>query len=247
MFMQPFVFILNNGNAGNRKSGAMICRRIHRRNQQRVFCPDDFGRQFLWKLNQLGIGCLVAALVLLSCGGCETASKTPLPDQPIATTPVTLSPGDVIKLTFPGAPELNQSQKIRTDGKVSLPLVGEVTAAGKRLVDFQNELIALYKPQLRNSEVLVTLESGVANVVVSGYVSKPGKLTFDRPTTVFQAIMEAGGVNEYGTLSNVHLIRIINGEQRTQVLNVKAAMTGKTAKVNYVKDGDVIYVAHSLF
>jgi len=170
-----------------------------------------------------------------------------LPDQPIATTPVTLSPGDVIKLTFPGAADLNQSQKIRADGKVSLPLVGEVTAAGKRLVDFQNELTGLYKPQLRNSDVVVSLESGTITVVVSGYVSKPGRLSFDRPTTVFQAIMEAGGPNEYGSLSNVHLVRIINGEQHTQVLNIRHAVSGKTTKVNYVKDGDVIYVAHSLF
>jgi protein involved in polysaccharide export with SLBB domain len=94
---------------------------------------------------------------------------------------------------------------------------------------------------------VVSLESGTISVVVSGYVSKPGRLTFDRPTTVFQAIMEAGGPNEYGNLSNVHLVRIINGQQHTQVLNIKEAMSGKTAKVNYVKDGDVVYVAHSLF
>jgi polysaccharide biosynthesis/export protein len=211
-----------------------------------MFCPDNFF-QFLRKLNQPRIGCVFATFVLLSCGGCETSSKTPLPDQPTATTPVNLSPGDVIKLTFPAASDLNQSQKIRADGKVSLPMVGEVTAAGKRLVDFQNELTALYKPQLRNSDVVVSLESGTVTVVVSGYVNKPGKFSFDRPTTVFQAIMEAGGVNEYGSLSNVHLVRIINGEQHTQVLNIRDAMSGKTTKVNYVKDGDVVYVKHSLF
>jgi protein involved in polysaccharide export with SLBB domain len=220
---------------------------MHIQNRQRTFWTDIFCRQFLRKLKQSGIGCVFATFVLLSCGGCETSSKTPLPDQPIATTPVTLSPGDVIKLTFPGATDLNQSQKIRADGKVSLPLVGEVTAAGKMLMDFQNELTALYKPQLRNSDVIVSLEKGEATVVVSGYVNKPGKFTFDRPTTVFQAIMEAGGVNEYGSLSNVHLVRIINGEQHTQVLNIRDAMSGKTTKVNYVKDGDVVYVKHSLF
>jgi polysaccharide export outer membrane protein len=165
----------------------------------------------------------------------------------VATTPVALSPGDVIKLTFPAASDLNQSQKIRADGKVSLPLVGEVTAAGKKLLDFQNELTGLYKSQLRNSDVVVTLESATATVVVSGYVNKPGKFSFDRPTTVFQAIMEAGGVSEYGSLSNVHLVRIVNRQQRTQILNIKDAMSGRTTTVNYVKDGDVVYVAHSLF
>lgn len=185
--------------------------------------------------------------ILLACNGCQTSSHAPLPNQPVATGPVTLSSGDVIKLSFPGSTDLNQSQKIRADGKVSLPLVGEVTAAGKTLVAFQNELIHLYKPQLRNSEVLVTLESGVGTVIVSGFVNKPAKLAFDRPTTVFQAIMEAGGVNDYGSLSNVHLVRVIDGEQHTEVLNLRSAMSGKPTKADYVKDGDVIYVARSLF
>ena len=193
------------------------------------------------------VASLAAAVICLVASGCQSASHAPLPNQPMANTPVTLSPGDVIKLTFPGSPDLNQAQKIRTDGKVSLPLVGEVTASGKTLSNFQSELIKLYKSELRNSDVLVTLESGTATVVVSGYVSKPGKFSFDRPTTVFQAIMEAGGVGAYGSLSKVHLIRTVNGEQHTQVLDLKAAMSGATTKVYYVKDGDVIYVAQRLF
>jgi protein involved in polysaccharide export with SLBB domain len=190
---------------------------------------------------------VLAALVMLLCTGCQSPNDTPLPQQPTAKTPVNLSPGDVIKISFSGASDLNQSQKIRADGKLSLPLIGEVTAAGKTLVDFQNELIRLYKPQLRNSDMVVTLESAVTQVVVSGAVSKPAKLTFDRPTTVFQAIMEAGGVNEYGSLRRVHLIRIVNGEQLTQVVDLRPALRGKAASLLYVRDGDVIYVPQGVF
>ena len=193
------------------------------------------------------LACISGGFVTIALCGCGSTTSTPLPNQPMANTPVRLSPGDVIKLTFPGSAELNQSQKIRSDGKVSLPLIGEVTASGKTVPDFQRELVGLYKTQLRNSEVLVTLESGVATVVVSGYVSKPGKFSFDRPTTVFQAIMEAGGVNEYGNLGKVHLVRTVGGEQHTQVLDLKSAMSGKTTQVYYVKDGDVIYVAQRIF
>jgi polysaccharide biosynthesis/export protein len=191
--------------------------------------------------------CLFAFLVFaaLACGGCQTS--TPLPNPPNAYTPVSLVPGDVIKLSFTDEIDLNQTQKIRRDGKVSLPLLGEVTAAGKRLIDFQNELIRRYEPQLENSDVLVTLENGTATVTVSGFANKPGRFLFDRPTTVFQAIMEAGGVSDYGSLSNVHLVRIINGEQRTEILNLKPTIRGKSTEAKYVKDGDVIYVSRSLF
>jgi len=189
----------------------------------------------------------LAAMVMLVCAGCQSSVQTPLPEQPTAKTPVNLAPGDVVKLSFVSATELSQSQKIRADGKLSLPLIGEVAAAGKTLVQFQNDLIRLYKPQLRNSDVVVTLESAVAQVTVSGAVSKPAKLTFDRPTTVFQAIMEAGGPNEYGNLRKVHLVRVVNGKQLTQVLDLKPAVSGETTNALYVKDGDVIWVPQGVF
>jgi polysaccharide export outer membrane protein len=192
--------------------------------------------------------CLFAFLVFaaLTCGGCQT-SQPPLPNPPGPKTAVRLSPGDTIKVSYADETIPDQVQKIRRDGKVSLPLIGEVTAAGKRIIDFQNGLISLYEPHVENSEVLVTLETGQATVIVSGFANKPGKLSFDRPTTVFQAIMEAGGVSDYGSPSNVHLTRIINGEQRTETLNLKPAIRGKPTQPKYVQDGDVIYISRSLF
>jgi polysaccharide export outer membrane protein len=193
--------------------------------------------------------CLFAFLVFaaLACGGCQTGPQVPLPNPPGPTTPVRLSPGDVIKLSFAEETDLDQVQKIRRDGKVSLPLLGEVRAAGKRIADFQNELVSLYEPKLENSEVLVTLENGLATVIVSGFANKPGKLSFDRPTTVFQAIMEAGGVSDYGSLSNIHLTRIINGEQRTETLNLRPTIHGNPTRPKYVQDGDVIYISRNWF
>ena len=164
-----------------------------------------------------------------------------------APTKVTLAPGDVVKLSFPGAPDLNQSQKIQTDGKINLPLIGEVEAAGRTIGRLQDELSSRYKPQLKDSTVVVTLESSVTQVVVSGAVAKPAKLTFDRPTTVFQAIMEAGGTTEYGNLKNVHLVRLVNGQQRTQILDLRPTLVGSTTRPYYVRDGDVIYIPLTFF
>ena len=178
---------------------------------------------------------------------CELPVVNPPPEQMAAPTSVSLVSGDVIKLTFPGAPDLNQSQKIQADGKINLPLIGEVDAAGKTLGTLQTDLALRYKPQLQSTTVLVTLESSVTQVVVSGAVSKGGKLSFDRPTTVFQAIMEAGGANEYGSLKRVHLIRIINGQQHTQVLDLRPIESGQTTRPYYVRDGDVIYIPASAF
>jgi polysaccharide export outer membrane protein len=153
----------------------------------------------------------------------------------------------VIKVAYADETVPDQTQKIRRDGKVSLPLIGELTAAGKRPIDFQHELVSRYEGNLDNNEVLVTLENGTANVTVSGFANKPGVYPFDRPTTVYQAVMEAGGVSDYGSLSNIHLTRIINGVQRTETINLRPSIRGKPIQPKYVQDGDVIYIARSLF
>src|SRR6266700_4431871 len=139
--------------------------------------------------------CLFAFLVFaaLACGGCQSPLP-PLPNPPGPRTAVRLSPGDVIKVSYADESIPDQTQKIRRDGKLSLPLIGEVTAAGNRVIDFQHELVRRYEGQLDNNEVLVTLENGSATVIVSGFANRPGRVVFDRPTTVYQAIMEAEGV-----------------------------------------------------
>jgi polysaccharide biosynthesis/export protein len=187
-----------------------------------------------------------ALMLVLCCSSCAPQTG-PIPEQAAAPTAVILVAGDVIRLAFPGAPELNQSQKIRTDGKVNLPLVGEVDAAGKTVITLQADLSERYKTQLKSSSVTVTLESSVTQVTISGAVAKPSKLSFERPTTVFQAIMEAGGVNEFGTLKSVHLVRLINGLQQTQILDLRPVTSGQSTKPYYVRDGDVIIVPRSMF
>jgi polysaccharide biosynthesis/export protein len=180
--------------------------------------------------------------------GCQTdANSTTFSGQADVPRHVILASGDVLKLTFSAAPELNQSQKIRADGKLSLPLVGEVDAAGKTVGQLQGDLIQLYKSQLKTPEVTVSLETSVTTVVVSGAVSKPGKIVFERPTTVFQAIMEAGGPSEFGTLKHVRLVRTVNGAQKSQVMNVHDTLIGQGTKPFYVRDGDVIYVPQTTF
>lgn len=196
------------------------------------------------KMRWIGFIILGAALPLFE--GCQTSRPQTALASPSAAA-VTLSAGDVIKISFPGATELNQTEKIRTDGKVNLPMVGEVTASGKTLTAFQSDLIARYKSQLKNNDVLVTLENGAGQVVVSGAVGKPGRIEFDRPTTVFQAIMEAGGVGPYGTLKKVRLVRTANGQQQSQVMDLTGMLKGHPSPAVYVRDGDVIYVPESAF
>src|SRR5258708_21689389 len=99
----------------------------------------------------------LAALVLLLSTGCQAPKKTRL--KLTSQTPSYLVAGDVVKISFPAAPELNQTQKIGADGTLSLPLIGEVAVAGKTVGQVQADLGRLYKPQLQDNEVLVSLDT----------------------------------------------------------------------------------------
>ena len=196
-------------------------------------------------LSAVAVCVLLVVTTLVSCG-CQSALP-PLPNPPGPHTAVRLSPGDVIKVAYADESIPDQTQKIRRDGKVSLPLIGEVTAAGKRAIAFQNELLIRYEGKLDNNEVLVTLENGTATVTVSGFANRPGVYTFDRPTTVYQAVMQAGGVSDYGSPSNIHLTRVVNGAQLSERINLRPTIQGNATRPTYVQDGDVIYIARSLF
>lgn len=189
---------------------------------------------------------IFCVLIAIFVSGC-TPLQPPLPDQAAAPPRVNLASGDVIRLSFSGAPDMNQSQKIRADGKLSLPLVGEVSASGKTIPQLRTELIELYRPQLKNNDVVVTLESGITQVYFSGAVGRPGKLTFDRPTTILQALTEAGGISQFGNSRRVQVIRLVKGEEKTQLLDLRPTLVGKTTRPFYVRDGDIISVPQSPF
>ena len=193
---------------------------------------------------------LVGVAGLLVAGCEELNSGPPSPSPPLnpsiaGSAPVVLGEGDVVKLFFTGVPEYNNSQKIRTDGKLSLPVIGEIQAAGKTLARLQSELSARYKPQLQNAEVVVSLETSGAPVIISGAIAAPGKFLFDRPTTLLEAIMGAGGFTDYAKKRKVRLIRVVNGQYHTEIYDMSKWLTGGITPVVYVKNGDLIHVPQS--
>ena len=192
----------------------------------------------------------MAVIATLFSLGCQSAGPYPK-DAMIPSRPVTLSPGDVVRLTFGGVPELSQSQTIRADGKLSLPQIGEVHAAGKSLPQLQHVVEELYEPLLTNNDVLVTLENGVMTVYMSGAISRPGKLSFNRPTTILQAIADAGGASMFGSLKKVRVFRLVKGQNTVQTLDLRSAMKGKLKPPLtgpfYIRDGDIINIPQSAF
>ena len=189
---------------------------------------------------------------ILCTGGCSSPQYEQVDEEPTSPPPTAVKPesvilreGDVIRVTFPGTPTLNggQAQAIRRDGKISLPLVGDVQAAGRTTSDLEKELAKLYANQLLDNKVVVTVESSSFPVYVSGAVLRPGKVLSDHPMTALEAIMEAGGFDE--TRANekkVQVIRNNKGHMEHYILNLKRVIDGEDNQPFYLKPGDIVHV-----
>ncbi|RYD22966.1 MAG: hypothetical protein EOP88_05995 [Verrucomicrobiaceae bacterium] len=187
---------------------------------------------------------LLMAVVSTSCG--DLNPPPPVPSEVSRSKPSsTLAAGDEINVTFSGAPELNTKQKIQANGKVSLPTVGDVSAAGKSITSFQSQLTSLYGPHLQDPTVIVSLEAASAGVYVSGEVLRPGKIPLDRPMTALEAVMEAGGFTKFANPKQVIVVRNQGGRNQRYVLNMNDALSGAESSPFYVRTYDVIYVKQS--
>jgi polysaccharide biosynthesis/export protein len=115
---------------------------------------------------------------------------------------------DVIEIKVYDLPEVSGTVAIRPDGKISVPLLNDVVAAGLTPDHLAANLTQGYKHEFRNPRVTVIVRSfSNQNVFVGGEVDKPGLLPLDSQMTVLQAILRAGGVKETAKQKGVILLR----------------------------------------
>jgi polysaccharide export outer membrane protein len=183
--------------------------------------------------------------------GCENvpSTATPLPvsanNADAAKSPETLvlREGDDLRIAFPGAPNLDTTQRVRPDGRVTLAMVGEVVASGLTPSELEKKLLDLYSTQLLSKEVSVTVVSSTFTVYVSGAVLRPGKVIADHPLSPLEAIMEAGGFDEAkADLQSVRIVRTEDGVTKNYVVNLKAVLEGGQSNTIYLKRSDIVRV-----
>jgi polysaccharide export outer membrane protein len=180
--------------------------------------------------------------------GCSSTPKSSGVPARVPVDVQKLSEGDLIKIAFPGTPSMREEQQtIRRDGKINLPIIGEVKAADKTPVELEKELSAAYAPQLISKEVKVTVVASAFAVYVGGAVMKAGKIMPARAVTVLDAIMEAGGFDE--AKANKKAVRVIRqeGDQvKNYFINMKKVLEGVESEPFYLQAYDHVYVPEKI-
>ena len=154
-----------------------------------------------------------------------------------------IGPQDVLQIDVWKEPEITRTIPVRPDGKISLPLLNDVQAAGLTAM----QLAALIKEgltkYLTNPQVTVTV-TGINSmrVFLTGEVTRPGALPLLPNMTVLQAV-SSGGFTQFARLNNIYVLRVESGRQVKYPFHYKDVVKGKRAEENILlKPGDVIVV-----
>jgi polysaccharide biosynthesis/export protein len=191
------------------------------------------------------IGALGFCILLLACQTVQPAKTSMEMEKETGPQPrLNLGPGDVLDIKFFYAPELNENQTVRPDGKITLQLIGEVEVKGKTPEELRNELVKAYTGQLRVPEVAVIVRSLVnRRVYVGGDVIRPGAIEMPAPISALEAIMQAGGFDyRRAEVSNVVIIRYKDGKRYGCALDFTPALKGMEFQQFYLEPQDIVYV-----
>jgi polysaccharide biosynthesis/export protein len=179
--------------------------------------------------------------------GAQQAAANAKADAPVAAP---LPPGyvigaeDVLSIVFWRDKEMSADVVVRPDGKISLPLLNDVEAAGRTPDQLRAQLIKAASKYLEEpTAAVVVKEIHSRKVFVSGQVGKSGSYPLIGEMNVLQAIAHVGGLLEYADSKNIVILRNEDGQERRFKFNYKDVVKGKNVLQNIMlKPGDTIIV-----
>lgn len=179
----------------------------------------------------------------------QTPAPAPSPASP-ATTPAPsnenfiIGPEDVLAISVWREPDLTTRAIVRPDGKIGIPLLGDVLASGltaKELQDRISEGLAKFLKDPLVSVVVVEIHSQMVHIL--GAVGRPGSYALGGPLTIVELLSRAGGLAEFSKSDEIVIVRSERGRTRRFIFNYKLFVEGKNLQQNIpLQNGDVVLI-----
>lgn len=194
---------------------------------------------------------MLSALVLTGCASSgsdasRTTTAPTIPAPPPTLAEYTIQAGDTLTIQFYYHPDHNIPEVlVRNDGMILLPLVGEMTAAGRTPSELSAQLAKKYSSNLRDPQVSVSIKSVYQNLVwVGGEVNKPGFIQYRPGLTAVQALLDAGGPKDTAATEECLLLQKV-GQQEYRSAKIDLAKVlneGDTKSDPVLSPKDVLFV-----
>jgi polysaccharide export outer membrane protein len=196
------------------------------------------------------VSCLAAAVTAFctlaprpAAAGPHTDDKKPAAARPAANPEYRMGAGDKLRIEVYKDPQLSQSAQIRPDGMITLPLIGDVEAAGLTPLELRETIATALKEFITSPTVtVIVVEATAALAYVMGEVNHPGAVNLQGPLTVIQALALAGGLKDFADAKNIRILRKgPAGRLETIAFNYKDAMKSTGVPI-YLRPGDTVVV-----
>ena len=158
------------------------------------------------------------------------------------STDYRLVAGDKLRIEVYKDAQLSQSLQVRPDGKITLPLVGDLPAAGRTSNELRDSITSSLKEYITNPVVtVIVVETVPPEIYVMGEVQKPGPQPLMGQVSVLQALSAAGGFNDFAKTKDIRIQRKTAAGMTMLRFNYKDAIEGHTKPI-YLQPGDTIIV-----
>jgi polysaccharide biosynthesis/export protein len=204
-------------------------------------------------------------LVLVSIGACAQSDSAPRPIAPSvpasdkqagdksgegsragrSDSSYVIGANDVLTINVWKEPDISRSVPVRSDGKISLPLVGELQAGGQTPRQLEQEITKRLQSYISEPEVTVIVtDSKSQKVNILGMVARPGAYLLTSSTTVLDSIAMAGGFKDFAKQKSIYVLRqASDGTQKRIPFNYKDVIKGKNPEQNIrLQAGDTVVV-----
>jgi polysaccharide biosynthesis/export protein len=193
---------------------------------------------------------LFAASVNVAAQAKPPAQGATAKPQPASATSVTppsdylIGPADVLTINYRNEKDMTGDYIVRPDGKITLPLLGDIDAVGVAPEKLTEVLVKASDKLFVNPTITVVVKAiNSRKVSIAGGVAKPGQYDILGPMDVLQLIAIAGGLREFTSGKEIRIIRGEGATQTSSVFNYKEVLEGKNLKQNIpLKPGDRVLV-----
>ena len=200
--------------------------------------------------NRKAVRIVLSVIFLIGLAGCMAPSKEIIEEVGSSPKDFLLGPEDVLDIVVWKNEDLSQKAVVvRPDGKVSMPLIGEVQANGRTANQLASQIAARLKEYKDNPTVTVSVkEVNSYYIYVLGEVGKPAKYQLKSHTTVLQAVAVAGGFTVYAARNRMQVLRHVQGDDgRIREIRIPVRYddlisgAGEVGNL-FLKTGDVLVV-----
>ncbi|WP_291320429.1 polysaccharide biosynthesis/export family protein [Desulfonatronospira sp.] len=154
--------------------------------------------------------------------------------------------GDVLEIVIWQEPDLSREVKVRVDGRISMPLVDDVMAAGKTPMDLKQTVTGRLSRFIQDPEVTVIVRNQISkSYYVLGEVRQVGEFALEKDLTLMQAITRAQGFTEWANKRNLVLFRQSGDSEERIDINYRDIVSGSAPEQNLrIQPGDTLVVPH---